>query len=127
MKYLLDTCTLLWYAQGNLLTSPTARTIVQDSAHEVAVSTISFWELSMKSVVGKLDLDLSPADLNGLVTQQGIAVLPVTVSHVQRFHQLPTGPRDAFDRLIAAIALDGDYKLITPDAAFDALGVARVW
>jgi PIN domain nuclease of toxin-antitoxin system len=127
LKYLLDSCTLLWFAQNNDQMSETAFSAIEDLASETHVSAISFWELSMKSVVGKLNLEWNPSNLETLTLESGIGVLPLTVAHVDRFHQVPTDHRDAFDRLIAAIALLHDYTLITPDPAFNALGVKRIW
>jgi PIN domain nuclease of toxin-antitoxin system len=127
VKYLLDSCTLLWLAEGKPLLSTTARAIIADPDNAGAVSVISFWELSMKSVVGKLALPMPPAELERLVILEGLTVLPVTIAHVDQFHRLPTNHRDAFDRLIAAVAQVGGYTVLSPDTAFDSLGTARVW
>lgn len=127
MNYLLDTCSFLWLAEGNTRLSQTARSIIEDSDNDGAVSAVSFWELSMKSVVGKLPLLMAPADLERLAIQNNIDVLPLTVSQIDRFHRIPATHRDAFDRLLAAVALANDYTLITPDSVFDSLGVLRVW
>jgi PIN domain nuclease of toxin-antitoxin system len=127
MRFLLDTCSLLWFAQDSARTSVVALAAIENPEHDTAVSTVSFWELSMKSVVGKLTLELSPSEIEALAIENGIAIIPLTVSHVERFHQLPVVHRDAFDRLLAAIALAEGHTLITPDPAFDALGVVRLW
>lgn len=81
----------------------------------------------MKAVAGKLLLHLPPIGLERKALGEGFTVLPLTVEHVDRFHQLPTVRRDPFDRLLAAIALAGDYIVLSPDSAFDNLGVKRVW
>lgn len=127
MKYLLDTCALLWFAQDSRQMSDTAFSAIEDPINETAVSSVSFWELSMKSVVGKLPLPMPPADLERYAVQEGLEVLPLVVPQIDRFHRLPATHRDAFDRLLAAIALEDGYTIITPDTAFDTLGVTRVW
>ena len=127
MKYLLDSCALLWFAQGSEIMSESAFAAIEDPASEIMVSTVSFWELSIKAAVGKLPLLLSPVELERLTLDAGITVLPLIVEHIDRFHQLPVEHRDAFDRLIAAIALSNELTIVSPDSAFDTLGVRRLW
>jgi len=81
----------------------------------------------MKSVTGKLPLPGTPALLERLALQQGLDVLPLTVAHVDRFHQMPATHRDPFDRIIAAIAQAAGLVVLTPDPVFDSLGVRRAW
>jgi PIN domain nuclease of toxin-antitoxin system len=118
---------MLWLAQGNTKLSGHARSIIEDSDNQGAVSAISLWELSLKAVLGKLNLQITPSDLERLATQEGLLVLSLTVPHIDRFHQLPTVHRDPFDRLIAAVALAEGFTILSPDVAFDGLGVGRAW
>ncbi len=127
MRYLLDTCALLWLAEANEKLSLAAQDMITDRANEGALSTVSLWELSMKSVVGKLHMPMSPADLGDKATSQGLQVLSLSVAHVDRFHRLGTAHRDPFDRLLAAVALSENLTLVSPDHAFDVLGIVRLW
>ena len=107
--------------------SDAAFSAIEDPNSETIISVVSFWELSMKSVVGKLPLPMPPAELERHAIQEGLEVLPLFVPQIDRFHRLPTTHRDAFDRMLAAIALVNECTIITPDPAFDALGVTRFW
>jgi PIN domain nuclease of toxin-antitoxin system len=127
LKYLLDTCAFLWLAQGNFKLSPGARFVIDNPDNEGALSTASIWELSMKAVLGKLSLPMPPSALEHLALQEGLSTLPLIVAHVDLFHRLPTEHRDPFDRVIAAVALVGGYIMLSPDTAFDALRVDRIW
>ena len=127
MKYLLDTCALLWLAEGNTKLSANAFTIVSDPDNVCYVSALSFWELSMKAVAGKLAFVTTPSDLERMAVQEGLTILPLTVSHTDKFHILSTVHRDPFDRLIAAVALSVNCTVLSPDPAFDVLGARRTW
>ena len=56
MKLLLDTHALLWAIIDPEQLSPAARSAITDPAAQVAVSAVSFWEIAIKSALGKLTL-----------------------------------------------------------------------
>jgi PIN domain nuclease of toxin-antitoxin system len=127
VKYQFDSCSFLWFIQGNLELSQAARDVIDNADNDGSVSVVSFWELSIKAVMGRLLLPMSPEELETLAHEQGLEVLPLTVPHIERFHHLPIDHRDAFDRLLAGIALTEGYTILSPDPAFDTLGVPRIW
>jgi len=62
MKYLLDTHTLIWSVQDTKKLSKKAKTIIIDSSNEIYVSTVSFWEIALKTSINKFvfrDLDIN--------------------------------------------------------------------
>jgi PIN domain nuclease of toxin-antitoxin system len=81
----------------------------------------------MKMVVNKLVFRHTPGELAEKAFIEGISIIPLTVSHIESFHGLPTTHRDPFDRLLAAIAIDGNYTFLSPERELDSLGIARVW
>ena len=127
MRYLLDTCALLWLALGDKNLSAKARGIIDDSSGDGFVSVVSLWEISMKAVTGKLSIALTPMQLSRLAEGNGLSVVELSVAHIDRFNLLPVSHRDAFDRLLAAIAIEEGLTLLTPDSTFDNLGVQRDW
>ena len=56
MRYLLDSHTLLWSIGQSHRLSSTARDLIRDRANEIAVSSVSLWEISLKYGIGKLVL-----------------------------------------------------------------------
>jgi PIN domain nuclease of toxin-antitoxin system len=48
VRVLLDTCSFLWLALGDERLSPAAREAFENPDHEVFLSTISAWEISVK-------------------------------------------------------------------------------
>jgi PIN domain nuclease of toxin-antitoxin system len=127
VKYLLDTCAFIWFATDSNKLSATASSIIRNPANDCSGSTVSLWEISMKSVVGKLTVPGFPASLEAIAVTQGLTVLPLTVAHVESFNRLSPVPRDAFDRILAAISLVEDFTLVSPEEPLDSLGITRIW
>jgi PIN domain nuclease of toxin-antitoxin system len=100
---------------------------IKNPEHEVAISVLSLWELSMKIVAGKLTASWTPKNLSELATREAVDIVLLSIAHVERFHFLPLAHRDPFDKLLAAVALSDNYTFISPDSGFDSLGVKRLW
>ena len=56
MKYLLDTHTILWYAQGNTEISEQLRSLIE--SEECFYSIASLWEIAIKQKLQKLEHSL---------------------------------------------------------------------
>ena len=81
------------------------------------VSAVSLWEMAIKFRVGKLVLNVPPAELPGVLGRAGIGLISITVGHVLAELDPPPATRDPFDRLLLAqCAIDG-LKLLTTDRA----------
>ena len=83
---LLDSHTLLWLLDDNPRLGPRARQAIT-SAQGVYVSAATIWELTIKTMLGKLSI---PADFSKRLTAQGLALLSITAEHaeVTRQHTL---------------------------------------
>ena len=57
MKYLLDTHTLIWLITKKEKLSASVAKIIENPESHIAVSAISFWEISLKYSLGKLQLE----------------------------------------------------------------------
>jgi PIN domain nuclease of toxin-antitoxin system len=128
MRLLLDTHALIWFLADDRRLSRYANAVVSDPANEVEVSVASLWEITVKSSLGKLEVDepfedVMPARLE---TNQ-IAVLPIRIPHLAALRHLPFHHKDPFDRLIVAQALAEGVPLVTADRALGAYGVDVVW
>lgn len=120
MKLLLDTCTLLWSLQDPKRLSAPARQALRDPENLVAVSAVSFWEISLKAGLGKLTLDgAEPEDLPGFVVQAGWEIVPLNPATAAGVGRLPMVPphRDPFDRLLVWTAIREDFTLVSRDGA----------
>jgi PIN domain nuclease of toxin-antitoxin system len=101
MKILLDTCEFLWLVSGDSKLSATVSAVIRDPNNQVFLSTVSFWEISVKHSLGKLPLPQPPAQF---IPQQRekhlIAPLPLDEAAVAHLGGLPALHRDPFDRML---------------------------
>lgn len=116
MQLLLDTNVLLWaMANDKRLPRETAKMIL-DPQNRVIVSSVSFWEITVKKTLGKISISLP--DLKKHVEECQFELLPVTAEHCIGLADLPLLHHDPFDRLLVsqsrlepAILLTGDNFL----------------
>ncbi|MBP8239342.1 MAG: type II toxin-antitoxin system VapC family toxin [Saprospiraceae bacterium] len=128
MSILVDTQAIIWYAENNSALSPIARQAMDDNTNPCYVSLASFWEMSIKMKLGKLNVKgLLLDEFMQEVEEHGFTTLDITKAHILNSGTLPLHHRDPFDRLIIAQALVEDWQVITSDDAFDAYGVKRIW
>ena len=120
MRYLLDTHCLLWAIFSPEKLRKSAREKIKDAENDISVSVVSFWEISLKYALGKLELTNSePEDLLNITQKMGIYVLPINPPEAASFHKLPRlAHKDPFDRLIIWQAIQSKLTLISRDQEF---------
>ena len=123
---LLDTHAALWYLEGNAERMPQAtRARIENWQGDVAISTVSLWEIAIKSGLGKLRAD---PDLPQQLEAAGLQTLPITPAHAWAVRDLPQHHRDPFDRLLIVQCRAEQATLLTCDDAFDAYqDVVTAW
>jgi PIN domain nuclease of toxin-antitoxin system len=128
MKLLLDTHTLIWWDSDDARLGRRARTAIADRSNAVLVSVVSAWEIQIKHQLGRLDLARPLAEIiDRQRTENDMAVLPVTLSHVFALGDLPPHHGDPFDRLLLAQAQTEGAALVSTDAALAAYDVRTLW
>ena len=132
MNCLLDTHTFLWsvFDPGQL--GAKARTILQEPDNVIYISVVSFWEISLKYAVGKLDLiHVTPESFPDIAMKMEFEILNLTPKEAATFYQLPRiGHKDPFDRLIIWQAINQKLPLISKDKQFNVykkIGLKLVW
>ena len=123
MNILLDTHTLLWYLEDSKQLSSKAAEIIEDPSNTLCLSIATLWEISIKLGLGKLSLQNSFSELEELLKQLNIDVLPITFSDTERYLNLPLHHRDPFDRILVAQAINHSLVLISCDVALGLLGL----
>ena len=124
MAFLLDTHALIWWLEGDERFPITTREQLLTQRPVLWVSTVSFWEISIKRSIGKLlDLSQSTEKLWDEARKQGFVMLQIDIRHLNQLEQLPFHHRDPFDRLLIAQAQVEDLTVLTRDAQFDAYEV----
>ena len=107
---LLDSQALLWLLDDSPRLGPQARRAVT-SAQGVHVSAATVWELTIKTMRGKLTV---PNDLSKRLPEQGLELLSVTAEHAEAIREFPELIRhNPFDRLIVAQASCAGLQLLT--------------
>jgi len=115
---ILDTCALLWLAQGGGKLSKTAAREI-DAAPVVYVSAITGFEVGTKYRQGKLVLPALPSDwFKAILDHHGLAVFPLDLAICVRATELPAIHRDPCDRLIIATAQLHGMPVVTGDPVF---------
>jgi PIN domain nuclease of toxin-antitoxin system len=132
MRCLLDTHAFLWVAMAPGKLSLKARTVIEDTANEIGVSTVTFWEISLKSALGKLALaGVLPDELPAVAGQMDIAIEPLLAEDAATCHRLTrTAHKDPFDRIIVWQCLRRQWTLISADRELDAyraMGLELLW
>ena len=125
MKYLLDTHTILWYAQGSSELSQKAKTIIETK--ECFYSMASLWEIAIKQKLGKLDDTVSISELEDFCKDAGFVQLPTISKFIENTKTLDFIHRDPFDRLLISCAQCENLTIITCDGTISKYAVKTVW
>lgn len=132
MNLLLDTHAFLWSLFTPEKLSKGARREIKSSDSAVAVSVVTFWEISLKYALGKLELTgVEPQELPNFADQMNLEILPITAAEASSFHKLPRlSHKDPFDRIIIWQAIERKMTLISKDRDFGAyhkFGLKTFW
>ena len=116
MKYLLDTCSFIWYITEDSKLPEKLRELINTSDN-MYVSYTTFWEIAIKQAKGKLSIiTMSVYELAEICREHGIVILPLKLSYLERTKQLPMIHNDPFDRIIIAMAVEENMTLLTKDS-----------
>src|SRR5512139_1534414 len=120
---LLDTCALLWLAEGGKRLSIEARDRI-GAAKVVYVAAISAFEIAAKYRAGKLRLPVPPAEwFQGIVDHHGLAVQSLDWDVCIAAAALPPVHKDPCDRFIIAAAKMRRLTVVTGDPVFRSYGI----
>lgn len=118
MNLLLDTHAFLWFYSGSPELSLNAKNIIEHPENDFFVSIASFWEITIKHSMGKLNLDASLDVFFTDVLNKGFNILPIDFQHLLQHSSLPLHHRDPFDRIIIGQAIAERMPVITCDSLF---------
>ncbi len=121
MKYLLDTHTLLWVLFNDKELSAYAKDLIKNPYNDIYVSIITYWEISLKYSIGKLELEnITPQEIPQNAKEINIQTLNLSESEVSTFFKLPRiEHKDPFDRIIIWQAINNQMHLISKDRAME--------
>ena len=120
MNYLLDTHSFLWFLFSPHRLSRTAAEIILHQENTIYVSSITFWEISLKYSLNKIQLErVTPEQLPNFAQEAGMELLDFRADEAASFCQLPkTAHNDPFDRMLIWLAMRHHLTIISKDRHF---------
>ena len=112
MRLLLDTNALLWALTNGPRITP-VRELLLDDGNDVFVSSVSWWEIAIKTRIGKLECNLP--EVRTAAQECGFLELPLLGIHAEMLASLPKFHNDPFDHMLVAQAMAEPMRLITGD------------
>lgn len=113
MRLLLDTHILLWWLMADRRLSKHLATILASPENDVAVSAASVWEIVIKRMLGRIEVDLD--ELLSSIAGDGFTELHLRFAHALRLESLPRHHDDPFDRILIAQSIADGRRLVTKD------------
>ncbi len=112
MRYLLDTCVLLWVLNNDKRKLGDFVPLIQDESNFIVISVVSYWEIVIKQSLGKIKVK---GDLVNAVKDSGFTWMSLEIEHVEQLKTLPLIHHDPFDRLLISQSIASKFRLLTRD------------
>ena len=131
MQYILDTHAFIWVLTNPKKLTDKTKKLISLPHHNIYISIVSIWEISLKFGIGKLELfGKDPSEIPSAIHSMGFTILNLDTLTVSTFHQLPRYNKDPFDRMLAWQSIQTESVLISKDSNFDDYiphGLQIVW
>jgi PIN domain nuclease of toxin-antitoxin system len=119
MRLLLDAQTLIWHRAGDTRLPEKVRDALTGPDNDLFISEATWWEISVKFSLKKLELLGGVDGLREEWIDRGVAFsLPIEWRHTRRLVDLPFVHRDPFDRMLVAQALSENLTIVGGDPVF---------
>ncbi len=115
MRLLLDTHLVLWAAAESNRLPPAARDLIEDWRNRVFFSSVSIWEIAIKSGLEREDFHSDSEIVRQGLLENGFEELLLSSRHAVMIRTLPNLHRDPFDRILIAQAAAEKMHLLTAD------------
>lgn len=128
MKYLLDTCVLLYATIDTTKLSKTCKKTLENSNNQLYLSIVSIWEIAIKRSRKRLTLSESTQRfIDNAINDLGIEILQVELSHIFQIEKLPFLHSDPFDRMLISQAKVEDLTILTNDKEIKSYDIHCLW
>lgn len=132
MRYLLDTHTFIWAISEQNKLPKKVKVIISNPDNEILVSALSFWEISLKYFLGKMNVDnIPPDELPFWAKKHGFKIMPLEAATASTYHNLTaTYHKDPFDRMLIWEAIQSNIPLISKDenvGKYQSEGLVIIW
>jgi PIN domain nuclease of toxin-antitoxin system len=122
MRYLLDTHTLIWSTLDTEKLSKKVHELIVNSPNEICVSTVSFWEISLKTSIGKFAFDnVDIKSFPQYTRKMNFSIFDLAEKETCSFYELPlkANHKDPFDRMLIWQAITNNMTIISKDDKFE--------
>ena len=122
MIYLLDTHTFIWAALESSKLSKNVHSIISNANNEIFVSTVSFWEISLKTSIKKFSFEnIDIKNFPKYARDMDFSILDLQENETITFYELPQKEKhkDPFDRMLIWQAITKNMIMISKDESFD--------
>ncbi len=127
MPFLLDTHTFLWFVAGDKQLPNSIKSKIEDINEPCYLSIASLWEITIKSQIDKLKLDISLRELFDFTERNQIEIIQINYAHLIALSELPFHHGDPFDRLIIAQAISENLIIISRDKRLKKYRAKVIW
>lgn len=112
MNILLDTQVFIWLVHDDEKLDKKSKEMARSTKHKIFISYQSFFEMTIKSSIGKLSFD--PSSINDLEAI-GVTLLAGDYRALEHYTIFNAENRDPFDNYLIALAKAHDYAFMTSD------------
>lgn len=127
MDILLDTHVVIWFITDDPKLPVASKKFIENPNNNCFVSVATYWEMSIKYSLDRLDLQNSLDRIFEIIEESGFELLPITSSHILTTSKLAFHHRDPFDRMIIGQALHEGMKIMSADAQFENYSSEIIW
>ena len=133
MIYLLDTHTFIWSVLQSNKLSKKSKEIIFAKKNEICVSTVSFWEISLKTRLGKFHFNnIIIKNFPQHARDMDFTIIDMQENEAITFHELPLkeNHKDPFDRMLIWQTICKNMTMISKDTDFEQYktdGLRLIW
>jgi PIN domain nuclease of toxin-antitoxin system len=133
MIYLLDTHAFIWATLETKKLSKNIRSVIANKENEICVSTVSFWEISLKTRIGKFSFEnINIKDFPKYAKKMDFTIIDLQENETITFHELSLkeNHKDPFDRMLLWQAITKNMVMISKDGLFEQYkedGLKIIW
>jgi PIN domain nuclease of toxin-antitoxin system len=133
MICLLDTHTFIWTVLQTNNLSKKSKEIIFNRNNEIYVSTVSFWEISLKTRIKKFSFkNININDFPQYARNMGFTIIDMQENETITFHKLPLkkNHKDPFDRMLIWQAITKNMTMLSKDELFEQYrkdGLKLIW
>jgi PIN domain nuclease of toxin-antitoxin system len=133
MIYLLDTHAFIWAVLETNKLSKNIKSIISGKSNEICISTVSFWEISLKTRIKKFSFEnISIKNFPKYAKEMDFTVIDMKENEAITFYELPLkeNHKDPFDRMLIWQAITKKMIMISKDKSFEQYkkdGLKLIW